>query len=349
MDLLEQKKFKEVDLNDPFFDSLKRDYTEFSKWFKKKAEEPAYVFYTENNNIDGFLYLKEENEALEDLDTPLPAKPRIKIGTFKINPHGTRLGERFIKKSLDYAINKEVEEIYLTIFENHEQLLNLFQKYGFEIATTKTTHNGKELVLIKSLKKIFDDVLKDYPLINLNGHNIYLLAIYPRWHTVLFPDSKLLTEGPDVVQDLSHTNSIHKVYLGAMRGMDTLKKGDVLVIYRTSDQRGPAHYRSVVTSICVFEEYTSLMNFSNKTEFKSYCTPYSVFTDEDLDYFWQSKKYPHIIRFTYNIALKKRLTRGYLINNLGILSDYWGFFSLQKSHVKQIAKAGEVNESLIID
>jgi hypothetical protein len=33
---LEYLRFKDVDLNDVFFDSLKNDYAEFSTWFKKK-------------------------------------------------------------------------------------------------------------------------------------------------------------------------------------------------------------------------------------------------------------------------------------------------------------------------
>lgn len=35
---LHYKKFKEVDLNDPFFDSLKNSYEEFPLWFARKAE-----------------------------------------------------------------------------------------------------------------------------------------------------------------------------------------------------------------------------------------------------------------------------------------------------------------------
>ena len=33
-----------------------------------------------------------------------------------------------------------------------------------------------------------------------------------------------------------------------------MNRGDLIVIYRTSDKLGPADYRSVVTSVCVVEE-----------------------------------------------------------------------------------------------
>ena len=54
MENLQYKRFADVNLNDPFFDSLKASYREFSDWFQRKAEEYAYVFYGNNGFIDGF-------------------------------------------------------------------------------------------------------------------------------------------------------------------------------------------------------------------------------------------------------------------------------------------------------
>ena len=36
---IEWKNFKDINLNDPFFDSLKQDYQGFETWFYKKASE----------------------------------------------------------------------------------------------------------------------------------------------------------------------------------------------------------------------------------------------------------------------------------------------------------------------
>lgn len=349
MDLY-RKKFKDVDIEDPFFDSLKNNYSEFCEWFRKKGEEQAYVFEDERGDLSGFLYLKTEKGEVTDAAPPLPAKHRIKIGTFKIDAHGTRLGERFIKKSIDHALGEGAEEIYVTIFEEHSKLVNLFIKYGFQKASTKTTQNGEELVLVKTINQVQGDILKDYPLISLRDNDLYLLGIFPKFHTRLFPDSKLIADGPDMVQDVSHTNSIHKVYLTSMKGVDSLKKGDVLVIYRTNDGKGPAHYRSVASSICVVERYRHISEFFSYSQFQKYCSAYSVFTDKELESFWDSKKYCHIIRFTYNVALKKRLPRKDLIDNNIISSDeYAGFMSMNKEDLSFIAKEGKINESLIVD
>ncbi|WP_279717386.1 hypothetical protein [Chelonobacter oris] len=41
MENLKIERFQDIDLNDPFFDSLKLDYKEFSDWFVKKHNEEA--------------------------------------------------------------------------------------------------------------------------------------------------------------------------------------------------------------------------------------------------------------------------------------------------------------------
>lgn len=46
-DYLKYCKFGELDFEDSFFDSLKKDYPKFTKWFEKKVadQEKAYVHY----------------------------------------------------------------------------------------------------------------------------------------------------------------------------------------------------------------------------------------------------------------------------------------------------------------
>lgn len=347
---LSYTKFCDIDLSDPFFNSLKTDYSEFESWFKRKSSESAYILKNPSGLLDGFLYLKVESDALNDVDPPLPLARRIKIGTLKINPHGTRLGERFIKKAFDHALMLEVSQIYVTVFEKHEALVLLFARYGFRKCATKTTQNGTELVLLKEINGAGNGVLDRYPIVKIGAQSIYLLSLQPQWHTRLLPDSILKNEDTSIIKDVSHTNSIHKVYLAGMRGMENLRAGDILLIYRTSDGEGSAHYRSVATSICVLEEYRNINSFSSKEEFLKYCSPYSVFSKEELNKFWDQKRYHHIIRFAYNLALPKRLTRGKLVTDIKLdPSLYWGFMKLSKKQFVEITKAGGINESLIVD
>lgn len=346
---LTYKKFREIDLSDPFFDSLKSDYAEFEHWFARKAEDSAYVFFGDAGEIDGFLYLKMEDEAVDDVDPPLPPACRVKVGTLKINPHGTRLGERFLKKIFDHAVTRAAKEIYVTVFEKHAALVSLFQRYGFENRASKITPNGKELVLVKVMGNVGGGVLERYPLVATGGNSMYLLSLYPQWHTRLLPDSILNNEDASIVQDVSHTNSIHKVYLARMRGMENLRRGDVILIYRTNDGAGPAHYRSVATSVCVVEEYRNILSFTSRDEFIAYCAPYSVFSLNELNDFWDRRRFPHVIRFTYNFALPKRVTRGRMIEDLGFdAGSYWGFMPLTFDQFQAVISAGELDEGLVI-
>lgn len=286
---------------------------------------------------------------MDDVIPPLPSLNRLKVGTFKINAHGTKLGERFLKKIFDHAVYLGVKEIYVTIFEKHAGLLSLLKKYGFSEVATKETATGIELVLTKKLNATYKDVVFSYPEISLNSASKYLLSLYPVWHTRLLPDSILKNEKSEIIKDVSHANSIHKVYLAAMDGMEKLKRGDILLIYRTGDGQGAARFRAVATSICVVEEYRHISSFKNKDDFLKSCAPYSIFTDSELNAFWNNKKYPYIIKFTYNVALTKRLTRGSMIDQIGLKEDaYWGFMPLTDEQLVNIAAAGGVDESLII-
>ena len=342
--------FSQMDLNDHFFDSLKADYREFPAWFAKKANDHAYVFRSDSGQIDGFLYVKVEDGPLLDVNPPLPPARRLKVGTLKINPHGTKLGERFIKKVIDHALIEDVSQAYVTVFEKHAALVSLLERYGFVRSATKTTPNGTELVLVKRMHSRVGGPLARYPTVKLGDNAAYLLSLYPAWHTRLLPDSILKSEDASIVTDISHTNSIHKVYLAGMRGMDPIAPGDILLIYRTSDGAGPAHYRSVITSVCVVEEHRHISSFPSKDEFIKYCEPYSVFERSELEDFWTKKKYPHVLRFTYNYALPKRLTRGKLIEDFGFdAAAYWGLMPIEKPKLRAVLSAAGLNEDLVVD
>jgi L-amino acid N-acyltransferase YncA len=349
---LSYEQFANIDLADGFFDSLKEDYQQFGAWFDRKAAEYAYVSRGENNRLEGFLYLKPEDGAVTDVTPVLPETRRLKVGTFKINAHGTRFGERFMKKIFDHALAADVSQVYVTVFPRHTGLMDLFARYGFRQTAVKTTADGEEAVLLRDFKTTTGNVVADYPFFRTAKHQYALLGIYPQWHTRLFPDSKLNNESPDIVKDISHTNSIHKVYLCAMKGVLSLMPGDIVLIYRTKAQgsSAPAHYTSVVTSVCVIEETRHLSSFMNLDEFLAYASPYSVFTEGELVGFWKTRRYPNIIRFTYNAAFKHRVTRSELLQTVGLPADeYYGFLPVTLDQLRHILLLGKANENLVID
>ena len=343
------QKFSDTDINDPFFDSLKDSYGEFTDWFRRKAEEKAYVMTDDIGMIQAFLYLKEESGPIEDVTPPLPENRYLKIGTFKINPHGTKLGERFIKKIFDHALHHGIYNIYVTIFPKHNDLIDIMTRYGFEPVAEKETPNGIEGVYLKAIGKAHGDVTLDYPLVDLSN-KCYLLSIYPEFHTRLFPDSILNNEDARIIGDVSHTNSIEKIYICRMSDVKELKTGDALVIYRTAEKgKGPAEYTAVATSFCMVEEMKQKSEFSDIDDYLQYCSSRSVFLEEELrSYYRWSQLY--VIKMTYNIALTSRIIRKRLIEEVDISRGaYWGFMRLTTEQFKHIAQLGGVNESFIIN
>lgn len=346
------KKFGELDVNDPFFNSLREAYTEFVDWFIQKKNETAYVTYDDSHHIVGFLYIKKEFGPIKDINPPLNSRDTLKIGTFKINPHDTKLGERYIKKVFDTALIYEIKNIYVTIFEEHKGLIALFEKYGFKKYGTKTTVNGVELVYHKSLDIVTGDPFLDYPLMDLRHSDVWLLSIFPKWHTRLFPDSILKTENPkSIVEDVSYTNSILKVYISWATDINLLKKGDGLIMYRTAEEGKYAEYSSVATSLCMVTEVKPASNFNNVDEFIKEILPYSVFTHNELINYFNNKdnKKMFVIKMLYNIALPKRPIRKYLIENDIIdRNDRPSFLKLNKSKLQRILTIGDVYEGIVI-
>ncbi|MXN88569.1 GNAT family protein [Pasteurella canis] len=349
MDNLKVVLFSDVNLDDPFFDSLKKDYKEFSNWFRRKSNERAYVLYNDNNLIEGFLYYKFESDV-EDVNPPIRGKSVMKVGTFKFNPAGTLRGQRFIKKILDIAVTNHVDIVYLTVFEKHEPLIKLFKFYGFEKNGEKVSQNGTELVYLRDLHVFKNHIYQDYPFIHQQNANKYLLAIKPEYHTRMFPESKLFGESPDIIKDVSHSNSIHKIYISAAYGANNLRRGDILVMYRMTDIAKRAYYRSVLSSVCVVESVRHVSEFKTLSEYLKYCLKFSVFTEQELSCFYYEKYPEYVIRFTYNLVLPKRINRQSLLDN-GIIQgkNRIVLHPISDEKFNKIIYLSKANESFIID
>lgn len=352
-DFFTSKLFKDINLADPFFDSLKNDYTEFEDWFKKKENERAFLF-EDDEGVQAFLYLKVEEEALLNVIPPLPLKKRIKVGTLKINARGTKFGDRFIKKAIDYALFNKIDELYVTVFSKHEKLIELLKGYGFVIVGEKTTSNGSENVMLKSINpNQYNSSLslrQNYPLFNREAQS-HLLGIKPEFHTRLFPDSILNTENPEqVIKDVSYSNSIEKVYLCKMDKVSNIKAGDNVVIYRMKEDGKNAEYSAVATSICTTIEVKNKRDFRDANELVEYCKKTSIFSEQEIINFYNHNTKVIVIKMLYCYALPKRPIRRDLINLAGIdRNNYWGIIHLTEHQFGKILELGEANESIIVN
>lgn len=348
------RKFSEIDITDPFFDSLKISYAEFTDWFIRKAQETAYVSYDNCGNLHAFLYLKIEKSPITDVTPPLNTTC-LKVGTFKIIPHRTKLGERFVKIIVDAALNSGLKTAYVTVFSKHEDLIRILETYGFKKYGTKDTPNGTEDVYVKDMNYFLGDHKLDYPIVNSIGRQKWLMAIRPEFHTNLFPDSKLSTEHPSMIQDVSHTNSIHKVYVGKYRDFSHFKSGDCVIIYRCQSPGAfdSAWFKSVATSLCVVDEVRHINSFKHAEEFIEYCKKHSVFDEQNLRRLY-AQNGVYAVKLTYNLAFPKRPILRDLVENKVVPSPsdpshpYYGLLKLDDEAFKKALELGGINEGFVI-
>ena len=76
------------------------------------------------------LKLEDETEKYEDFQKPFYPGKRLKISTMKVSETGKRIGETFIKTIVKTAINLNVDEIYVTIFDKYEHLIDMLCYLG---------------------------------------------------------------------------------------------------------------------------------------------------------------------------------------------------------------------------
>ena len=351
---LQLQPFATINLADPFFDSLKAAYPEFSEWYNRKAAQgaEAYVFHDASGRVADFLYMKIETEAVTDVVPELPAKRRLKVGTFKLLSRGTRRGERFMKKIMDKAMAENVDEVYVTIFPTPElqYLIHLFGRFGFNRLADKP-HEGREAewVMVKDMHAVENNIMEDYPRMRTAGRRKWLLAIRPEYHTHLFPDSILNNESYDMVQDVTPTNGIYKIYISWNSECAQLMPGDLIVAYRTNDGLGAAWYRSVVTTVCTVYETKKWWDFKDVEEYIDF-TKYSVFKEEDRRKWFRDRRNLVVIKMLYNVAFSKRVIRKTLVEQVGLDNEArWGFMQLTDRQFKDIIELGKADERYFID
>jgi predicted nucleic acid-binding protein len=340
-----------LDLSDDFFLSFKDDYPGFEPWFNRKADDTAYVCHSEGKLI-ALLYLKTEGrgEDYSDIDPPLSKKKRLKIGTFKVTLNGFRLGERFLKIVFDNALRFDVEEIYVTAFDKRieqQRLISLLEDYGFSLHGSKKGPGGQELVYVRSFASVANrkSPKLTYPFFSSAGR-IFIVPIYPQYHTELFPDSILRTESPaDFVENEPHRNAISKVYISRSieRNPGT---GDVIIFYRTG-----GYYKSVVTTVGIVESV--VQNIRTEADFIRLCRKRSVFSDEDLAKHWNynPRNRPFIVNFLYTYSFPKRINLKRLIE-IGIVKSVddapRGFTQISRSQLAKVFRECQADERLVV-
>lgn len=346
--------FGNVNLDDEFFDSFKEDYNEFANWFNRKADEISYICITDDS-VKAFLYLKQEgqDENYDNIEPLLPRKNRLKIGTFKVTSTGYKLGERFLKIIFDNALQFNVDEIYVTIFDKRDEqsrLIYLLEDWGFTHWGIKTTENGIEQVYIRDCKPTpnLNNPKLSFPSVSRRTRK-WIVPIYPEYHTELFPDSILNNESPtNFTENEPYRNAIKKVYISRSYERN-LNNGDLILFYRTKF-KGPAHHTSVISTIGVVENVVTQINDEN--HFIELCRKRSVFDNDELKKYWNWNKSnrPFIVNFLYLDSFPMPKVNLAKLRASNIIQDApRGFEPLTDEQFNKILTLARANESYLIN
>ena len=298
----------EIDKSQSFFDSLRQAYEGFDNWYQKSAEKQRKCWCIEDNNGDVAaicIYKFEENEKLTD-DGEATQGKILKLCTFKVDvsARGKKLGERLLYIAFDFCVKNGIDWVYLhTYGEEQKTLVGLCEEYGFY----RLGKYKKDDVYIKPMKLKQEDLgslesLKRYYPFFQDNNTVqkYIIPIQPKYHEDLFPDfSSMKGSLFESDQSLysSQGNTIKKAYL-CHSNIKPLKKGDVVLFYRSTDKK------SIQCMGIVEEAFTS----DTVEEVFPKIAKRTVFTHSDLEEILSKDTLIILFRFIpldYEISWKK--------------------------------------------
>lgn len=344
--------FSDIDLNDSFFDSLKEDYEEFPQWFEKKskAEEEALVFFDEEG-IGSFVYLKEENEPIKLTTEILPALPRLKIGTLRLAERfrGQRLGEGALGVSLWRWQEKKLDEIYVTVFEKHQSVIDLFERFGFK----KIGMNERgECVYLKNRELLdYSDAYKSFPFIRPDFDKAGMIPIYDSFHDKLFPYSELKGNKLEIEEETAG-NGITKVYIATPSSSMPYYIGEPVGIYRIHNGPGK-QFKSVLTSYCTITKIDVIKDRNSPrvspTDFIKMAGNKTIYSPEDLLRIFENNKNVVMLEIIYNgyFGSGHNITYNELSES-GLFPTYPYSIIYSKDDFIQILEMGDVDVQNVI-
>jgi len=347
---LKEEVVHNLDINDPFFDSLKEEYEEFETWFKKISRKgrKCWVHLKKDGTIGALLIYKVENESIGSTPS-LPAKKRLKLSTFKATYLGRKIGELFIKLSVEYSINNNVSEIYLTHFtEEEDYLADLITEYGFNKAARN--RNGEDIYIkellpdrekLRALSPI--EVSKKFWPDFYDGPRTkkFIVPIRPEYHERLFIESKgggrQTTLDEHAGEFITEGNTIKKAYICQAR-ITKIYPGDILLFYRSRD-------RKELTSLGVVERVS--LGQKDKDEIMRLVgkrTVYSIAEIEDM-----AKKPTMVILFTWHFHLSKPLKLGKLKEMEVLKGAPQSIIQISHKKYLKIKSRGDIDERFTVD
>jgi len=230
-----------ISVNDPIFDSLRKDYDGFDSWWKKCCTEQrdCHVIEQEDGRLGGLVVFNAE-----PVEGGSVLGKGMKFCTFKVseNARGQRFGELLLWSGFEFARKLHATHVWLTAFDHHPELLSLIESFGFRHVGKKG--NSQEGIFVKEL-------VPSEPATNLSPLEyhvrygpralphvevpFFLVPIRPNWDKDLF----LQAAGERNLFSTSRpcAHAMRKAYL-CNSPIRALAPGDVVLFYRTAPSSG---------------------------------------------------------------------------------------------------------------
>jgi len=332
--------------NSKFFESLKSDYDseEFMKWIDKCAKEDRKCYFLlVEDELAALLIYNQEN--VEDHSLHGVSEKVIKICTLKVGDDalGMKLGELFLNKMFQLCLASKINYAYVTTYEKQKALIQLLQKFGFELHSSFKNKVGQtESVFLKSLRKEDQKEKRGSKLHPFYTDNVnkFVVPIRKQYYSSLFKDSSLRTSTlfDDVDYGLQEVqgNTIIKAYISNTPQIN-LREGDLLFFYSSGEYKA-------IEPLGVLLEHKRVYNTDELWELVKNKTVYS---QKDLEKMFKERKYLTVTIFRLVDYLEPIIKFEDIKCLQSFANKFQTITKLKETDYKQIKKK-HINESLII-
>lgn len=335
----------QIDLGNPFFDSLREDYPdEFDAWFKKAAREGrrAWAYKTQSGQLGAIcIFNIEKNPIITSDNRSVPGNV-LKLCTFKVDEtvRGRRIGELFLKAAFRYATANRLEHIYLhTRPGKQDFLIDFCKDFGFyffgsyKVDDTYVKDHPllppqKELDALTYHKKYYPNFRADVQV------GKYIVPIKPEYYKVLFPDN----EPQRSLFQLGNVagNAIRQAYLCHAR-LGGIRSGDILFFYRSTDWQA-------IASIGIVEQVGDYQDIDKIMQLVAKRTVYSLEEIKEM-----ANKLTKVILFRIAQHLSEPISFEWLKRHGIVSGNIQTIRNISNGSFKKIAKERSIEHCLYAD
>ena len=227
-----------LDLQDVFFDSLRKDYLEFDSWFVQKClteHRKCFVIRDNNSKIVGLCIYKQESPLYEMKGLV------IKMCTFKSSFKGYKHGELLLRRMLEKCYELNADWLYVTAYQNNK-VCPFLEEFGFERYKERKEDTG-ELIYRKKIKPTNEEeVLSSleyhrkygYRFFNKN-EQAFLVPLKEDLYDFLFPETSDKNE--DILRFVNtESNAIRKKFR-KREHTNLIKEGSILFFCKSQPSK----------------------------------------------------------------------------------------------------------------